>query len=478
MFRQLKILSCTFGILLSIACSPYTVKKAKLPFDIEKIKIKKEDIKNNKSLLWYSYEDENINYIISRVLSSNLDLKAAWARLAQAKSIVWEVNASYFPYIDLNNQIQRDRADGRTIFRAEGVLPGADTVVYNSTFNSHLGLSYEVDLWKKIDSSKKAASLRAEASKANLEATAIMLVSSAIDLWFQIIEQSKLVKSINNQVENNQNLLNLTKLRFQSGNGSLFDIIRQEQQLASTNAILPRQELQLANSILALKTILGIPASEKLELDIPNNFPKLSPFSLEISAAELINTRPDLRSSKLVLEAAEFDIAKAVADRFPKLTLGLSYDLRSSNLSDLVSSQLGSFISGLNIPIFDGGKSRNFVSEKKYRRDELKAEFAKKFLSALEEVESAIISEQIQTKILDQTSQRQKLAKLVLDQSIKQYLNGLNDYRSVIDAKNSLEEIEKLEITEHRALLQSRNKIYRSIGSNLIKEKKNVKKRK
>ena len=171
-----------------------------------------------------------------------------------------------------------------------------------------------------------------------------------------------------------------------------------------------------------------------------------------------------MRAARLTLISGEYDIAVAVADRFPKLSIGFNYNFQSTRVSQLWNSQLGSILGNLSLPVIDGGRRRSVVREKKAKRDELIANFSQSYLNALQEVENALVNEKYQRKLLKLIRQRVKYSQNTLDEAKSRYINGLNQYLDVLVSLQALQGIERRAVSEHRALLVSRSQVYRSLG--------------
>ena len=90
--------------------------------------------------------------------------------------------------------------------------------------------------------------------------------------------------------------------------------------------------------------------------------------------------------------------------------------------------------------------------------------FGQSYLNAIIELENALVQEKRQIELLSLLDKRIKFSKATLDETRARYMNGLSDYLPVILALQALQNLERRQIVEQRALLVARSRLYRAIG--------------
>jgi outer membrane protein TolC len=144
------------------------------------------------------------------------------------------------------------------------------------------------------------------------------------------------------------------------------------------------------------------------------------------------------------LHAATARVGVAVADLFPRVTLGASFGTQAERFPDL-ASWAGRFINvgpSLQIPIFEGGKLRATVRLQNIREKEAAVTYAKAVLNALHEVENALIAystEQNRRQALQATMAHNRN---VLALARQRYKSGLTAFLDVLDAERVLQQTE------------------------------------
>lgn len=410
--------------------------------------------KGNISEWWKEFRQPELNDIVSKALQNNLDIKQAWDRLIQARAADCIANAPRYPEIGLEGIIE---------YKHEiNVRKDLDTDYMQYILKPVF--AYEIDLWRRIDSKARAADLNYCATYEDLEATALLISGRVTELWFTIKEQKSLLDLIKYQVDVSQTLLDLVELRFAVGLSSALDVYQQRLQLEEAKSTAIPVYLTLKVASYQLSILLGKPPQDYLQLETGINDVKLPQFPYIGIPCELIIRRPDLRSAHYKVKSADYEVAAAIADLFPKIILPLYDELRTQTWGDFWQEEIARIGAAFFQPIFDGCRRRSEVVRQKAIVKERLDNFGQKFLIAMGEVEDAIVSEHSQIELLNQIEKEVEIARLNLEEARVRNANGLNDYLTVIAAIQSLQRLERRVVAEHRRVLTSRANLYRALG--------------
>jgi NodT family efflux transporter outer membrane factor (OMF) lipoprotein len=408
----------------------------------------------NISEWWKEFEQPELNGYMDEALDDNLSLKQAWSRLAQSRASACIANSARYPEVNVEALTEyKHDINNRSGLDVDYLL-----YILKPTF------SYEVDLWRRIDSTVKAADLNYCATLEDLEATALLLTGRVTDVWFTIQEQKSLLDLINYQVDVSHTLLELVELRFALGVSSALDVYQQRLQLEETKSTLIPVQALLKTASHQLSILLGKAPQEYLDTEIGINAISLPDFPYIGVPCELILRRPDLRSAHYKLRSADYAVAAAVADLFPRITLPSSEELRTRKWGDFWQEEITRIGARLVQPIIDGCRRRCEVQRRKAIVKERLDSFGQIFLIAMGEVEDAIVNEDAQINLLNQIEKEVEIARLNLDEARVRNANGLNDYLTVIAAIQSLQRLERRLIVEHKRLLTTRANLYRALG--------------
>lgn len=450
------VLICIVSFLILSSCRVYQVHN----FDRPCVEVPDEFLNDeeggigNISKWWKEFNQEELDVLVEEALDANLDIKQAWSRLAQARATACIANSARYPQIDVETKVEykheiNDRRDTNEDYVSYLLAPS---------------LAYEVDLWRRIDSKVRAADLSYCSSFEDLEATALLVTGQVTDLWFIIQEQKALLDLIAYQVDVSETLLDLVELRFSLGQSSALDVYQQRLQLEQTKERAIPVQARLKTSSHQLSILLGKPPQEYLEADIGITEVELPEFPYIGVPCELILRRPDLRAAHYLVKSADYEVAAAIADLFPRMTLPTLYELKTRKWGDFFQEEMFRTAARLIQPIIDGCKRMCEVKKQRAIVKERVESFGQKFLVAMREVEDAIVTENSQIDLLNQISKEIDIARLNLDEARIRNANGLNDYLTVIAAIQSLQNLERRLILEHRILLTSRANLYRALG--------------
>ena len=411
---------------------------------------------------WHEFDDPQMNAAMEIAFTENFELRQTWSRLAQAQALARIAGAERVPQVEFRTGASRlHTVDPEATDRPGS---GITRTTNPDRYFVATGLTYEIDIWKRIASRRTAAQLEYVASRQDVEATALLLTGTVVNVWLTSQEQYALLDVLREQVQVSKTLLKLTELRFSVGAGSAVDVLQQRQQLADTQAQVPVVQSFLETALNQLAVLLGRVPGSLDEFAPGRALPELPPFPQLISPATLLVSRPDLQAAQLRLQAADYRVAAAVAERLPRLVLNLSYEFSARSWNTFFRQEIGSLIGDMLTPLIDGGRRRNEVVRQKARVQELLDGFGQTYLEALREIEDALVQERQQRELIRNLEQQMTIAQSTLDVSRARYVHGLIDYLNVLVAVQSLQALQRRLISEQKTLLSIRAELYRALG--------------
>lgn len=392
---------------------------------------------------------------MAQVLSDNLDLKQALARLKQAGALADQTAASWHPQASIGADVGRNRSN---------ISADTDTVaVYTNRYVASTAVAYEIDLWGRIAAMDAAARLDEKASQNDWETMSVTLAAETAETWFSLIEQNALRRLAQEQLEVNQKYLKLIQFRFAQGQASALDVYQQRQQVEGSQAyILPIQST-IQSLFYKLAVLSGQPPQNRITKGHANlpHLPELPNTGLP---STLLKSRPDLQAALFRVIAADYRVGAAIADHFPSLSLSLSGGFRASELPELFENLVWDIVGSLSGTLWDGGRKAAEVRRVRAVLEDRVAAYIQTCLEAFQEVEDALVKEAHQREYLEKLNAQAEFAKKALEQSRVQYLNGQDDYLRVLTAMNSLHTLEQKQISAEKQLLSHRIQLYRALG--------------
>jgi NodT family efflux transporter outer membrane factor (OMF) lipoprotein len=407
---------------------------------------------------WESFNDQQLNGLISEAVAENLTIRQAWARLDQFRALARISGSGKWPLVDAAASAQRTRS-GKDGFNPSTFRPDKTIDQYNLSAT----ISYQVDLWNQIDAAARADLFGIEAGRKDVESTAVAIVSSVADLWFSIAEQRAALELLNEQLRVNEEFLSLVELRFAQGAASAVDVFQQRLQVASTRSRIPQEETTLRILEHQLAVLVG--KSPKSRIASPGSaLPDLPELPDTGIPADLLRKRPDVSAAELRIYAADSRLAVAVADQFPKLSFSASAGGRSNDIGELFDRWFVNLASNLLGPIFDGGRRAAEVDRNRAVVQERLLGWEQAVLTAIREVEDALATEQGQLDTLSAVHEQIDLAEKTLERARSRYINGLSTYLNVLTSLQALQQLERVELQLRRQLLSNRIKLHVALG--------------
>ncbi len=409
---------------------------------------------------WTAFEDQTLNAMVEQAIDSNLNLRAVWFRFREAQAVVDRQSSFLLPDVEasLRSNLNRPQPD----------FVGGENV--------QLGISafYEVDLWGRISALVQAEGYRTEATLADYRAGAISLSGEISRTWYQLLAEWQQLDLVEEQIATNEQILGFIKAQFGSGQIRSVDILRQQQLVQATREqqILTESRIEVLEHQLAV--LQGFPPQYSVAYT-PDSLPELPPLPKTGIPAELLQRRPDVQSAFLLLQASDREMAAAISNRYPRLSISTSAQLRANNFDNLLEDWAYSLGGNLVAPLFYGGRLSAEVDRTEAVKNQRLYEYGQTVLTAFQEVEDALIQERKQVERIQVLEEQLTLAQQTYQQLEIEYFNGLSDYLAVLTALNQEQQLRRGFITAKLMLLEYRIALYRALagGFETVREAEN-----
>ena len=396
---------------------------------------------------WTTLDDGRVNALVDRALESNFDLRTAWSRLREARAVADRESSRLYPHLD--------GLAGGEITRGES---GDD-----ERLRLGLAAEYEVDLWGRIESSVEAEKLRARASLADYRTAALSVSAEVVRTWYQLLETHNQHELITRQIETNRKVLDLLKTRFGSGQIRRADILRQQQLLEATREQRLATESRMGVLEHQLAVLLARSPPEEISYS-RRELPDLPPLPRTGLPVELVRRRPDVISAFHELRAADSDVAAAISDQYPRLTLTASLSTAEDDATDIFRDWARSFAGDLVAPLLDAGRREAEVDRTRAVRMQRLYEYGQTVLTAFREVEDALVQEKKQRARIRSLEEQVRLARETYERLKHEYLNGAGDYIDVLTALTDEQRLQRDLLSARLRLVEFRIALYRALA--------------
>ena len=408
---------------------------------------------------WRLYNDAALDGLIQQALTENNELEAAAANLRAVRASLSEARAGRLPTTNANAGFNRSRASTITNPAANGAkLDDVDT------YSVGLDVSYEVDLFGRVESAVRAARGDAAAAREALEVVRISVAAETARAYADTCSANAQIAVAERTIELQGKTVDLTQRLLDGGSGNGLDVARARAALEQTRASLPPLRASRDGALYRLATLTGRTPAEASEAARGcQSPPQLSqPIPIGDGAA-LLARRPDVRQAEARLAAAA-RVNVATASLYPSISLGGSLGSTALDSSDLGEDanfrfSVGPLISW-NFPNIAVARAR--IKQADAQTDAALATFDQTVLTALQETETALSSyaNELDRRTAlrtarDQAATAARLSRLRFDAGADSFLTVLDSERTLAGADAALAASEAQVTTYQIALFKA-----------------------
>lgn len=384
-------------------------------------------------LTWQEvFDDPLLQDLIEKALAHNYDLRQALARVDQARALVRQAQAGFYPNVGYQGAIGRGR--NATLGQLTPTMGATSTSVLGS-----INASWEIDLWGKIRRLDEAAQAQLLGTESAARAVGVLVVTEVAAGYYRLRSLDTRLAIAQEAVESYSKSLDLFRFRYEGGVASLLDVYSAEGAMEKAKALRAELEREIIMQENALSVLIGsdpkdIPRNGELLLDSP---PGEIPTGLP---SQLLTRRFDVQQAEAALRATTAQIGVAEAQFFPQLNLTGVLGRVSNDLSGITagSANAWSVAAGLAGPIFEGGYLRGQLQEAEAQAQEALANYQQVVLQSLSEVADELVTREKLVEIREAESRAVSAYRKAVDLAFQRYSNGLADYLDVLQAQQGL----------------------------------------
>lgn len=383
---------------------------------------------------WEIFQDPALGGLEAQVADANQDLKAAYARLLQARAATRVARADLLPTLNIGSSATRSRSS----VNSPTFPPGAEPVGNN--FDLEADLSYEIDVWGRVRNAVAAARASQQASAADLATLNLAIHAELAGDYFTLRSADTQRQLLDQTVEDYTRALELTQNLYNGGAAALTDVAQAQAQLETARTQAADIRLQRAQTEHAIAVLLGKnPSAFHLDAN-PLAISAVPPPIDPGLPSSLLERRPDVAAAERRTAAANAQIGVARAAYFPVFSLGAAAGFDSTRTSNWLSapSRLWSLGPAAGVlTVFDAGRHRAQSAQAQAVYDEQVADYRNTVLTAYREVEDnlAALRELRQESVSEAAAV--KATATALEQAQYRYKAGLVTYLEVATAENT-----------------------------------------
>nr|WP_320048894.1 efflux transporter outer membrane subunit [uncultured Desulfuromonas sp.] len=451
--RTALTLAVTVSVILLTGCSPFAPDKrnpspAQLPqtFTLYETTVAAPD-----EPWWQQIGGTELDALVKTAFSGNYTLRQAWSRVEQARATTRITASELWPSLDYDGSAaHRHQYEDDQRSRSESYALG-------------LVGSYELDLWGRIEAQDMAQQREQQATEEDWRTARITLSGEIANNWLNTVALHQQMTIVLRQIETARRIVELTQLRYLKGQSTRSDLVERQQELHQFEQTRLEIEQQLSQYHYDLCLLNGLAPDDTISIS-SHQLPLLPELPSPGVPADLLAQRPDVRAAGLRLNKRDWLVAAARADRLPALKLTADAGYNSSRSRDLFDNWLVNLAASVTGPIFDAGARRAEVTRARAEADELLAAYEETVITAVNEVDSALLDERKIGEQLQAVEQQIERRLQSLDNARIRYLNGDDDYLSYLIVKLSVDTLQREQVQKQRDTLLARVALHRALG--------------
>jgi NodT family efflux transporter outer membrane factor (OMF) lipoprotein len=382
---------------------------------------------------WEVFHEPELNELEGQLNVNNENIKISFETYMQARALVAEARAQYWPTITAGFSWGRSRTSGNLRNSSQ-----ANTGQTSTLWSAPLDISWTPDFFGKIRNEVREAQYSAQASAADVELEKLTEQASLAQYYFEIRGQDMLQKILNQTVAADQKALDAAQGAFDSGTGTYIAVVEARATLKSAessaiNVGLSRAQYEHAIAVLLGKVATDFTVPERPMLHTPPAIPTGVP-------SQLAERRPDVSAAERRLAAANATIGIGYGAFFPQVTISAAGGFESSLLKHLFDwpSRFWSIGPSTSQLIFDGGLYRAQLHQYQAIYNGDLATYRQTVLTAFQQVEDAMAATRIYSQQILRQDEAVKSSQEFLDLEMERYNSGVDPYVDVVTAQTSL----------------------------------------
>lgn len=381
---------------------------------------------------WRALANPQLDHLIDKAFADNRDLRAALARIDQARAAAGAAAAELWPELDARAGYTRTRTTEATPSPVRGIT-------YDS-FVLGFDASWELDLFGRLRKESDARTLELRATTADAAGVRLTLAAEVTAAYAELHGALRRHAIASDSVRAAEELLQLTRTRADGGIGTDLDSTRAERLLASARARLPAIDREWHRAAFRLAVLTGEQPGtlvEQLRAAPPlGAVPDVVGIGIP---ADVVRNRPDLEAAERRLEAAYARVGAAMAERYPSISITGFLGLESNRTSNWFEAGSRAWRVGpaVTLPLFNAGSVAQRIAIREAELDELLHGVKQRALLAFEEVENAITGLRQERRRRTELDAAVAAAERARTLAAQRFDAGLDDFLGVLDAEQA-----------------------------------------
>ncbi len=404
---------------------------------------------------WNNFNDANLSGYIDKAIKNNYDLKMATLAVEEYYQNTKLQFANELPQIGVGFAPYYTKITGAS---------------WDWGFATPAYVNYEADIFLKNRDKTKSVKKLYEASQFDERAAYISVASAVGTTYLNIVRLNKIIDLQKQIVNLRQDIYNLMLSSNKEGLISTADTVKANKSLVAGQTDLIELQKQQKKLLHSFAVLIGESPENVNELAFtPYDQIKFTGSIPSEISSDIIVQRPDYLRAEKMLEKAGIDVRVAKKEFLPSINITGIALFNSSEIGSAWStgSMLGSLAAGAMLPLFTGGKRVANLKLKKTTYERMLQDYYKTNLTAIQEVNDALVSVKLDKEKMAETQKQAALERKDFSYNQKKFNQGTISRLDLIQVQENLLSIDKLVAQQNIECMVDYIGLYKSVGSKL-----------
>ncbi|MRX68316.1 efflux transporter, outer membrane factor (OMF) lipoprotein, NodT family [Flavobacterium resistens] len=430
-----------------------------------------QDTINTAAVKWNEFfKDQNLIDLIDVALKNNQELNMTLQEIEIAKNDIRVRKGLLLPQVGVRagagvEKVGRYTSQGAGDATTE-IKPGVETPDPLGDFTIAAYANWEVDIWKKLRNSKKAAVNRYLATVEGKNFVVTNLIAEIADSYYELLALDSQLDIVKQTITLQSNALEIVKIQKQAARATELGVKKFEAEVLTSKSMEFDILQQIKETENKINFLLGRYPQEIKRTD--TKFLTLLPASVSAGIpSQLLMNRPDVKQAELELVAAKLDVKVARAEFYPSLDISAAFGVQAfkpSYLFTFPESLLYSLAGDLAAPLINRNAIKAEFSSANARQLQALYNYDKTILNAYLEVSNQLSKIDNLQKGYDLKSQQVDALNKSIDVSNDLFKSARVDYFEVLMTQRDALEANLELIDTKKEQLNAAVHVYRDLG--------------
>ncbi|MFT3679375.1 MAG: TolC family protein [Ferruginibacter sp.] len=457
--------------LLFAGCKTPSLVQAPQVKEAPKTFTNSNDTTNSAALQWKQFfTDKYLVTLIDTALKNNQELSIALQEIEIAHNDIRSKHGAILPRVEAGGGAGIEKV-GRYTSQGAGdastdIKDGEEVPEWLPDYRLGVYATWEVDVWKKLRNSKKAAVNRYLATIEGRNFVVTNLIAEIANSYYELLALDNQLGIVKQTIQLQQNALEVVKVQKQAAAATALGVKKFEAEVLGSQSL----EFDILQKIQAKENSINFLLGrypQPIQRDT-TTFLTLAPASVATGIpSQLLQNRPDIKQAELELVAAKLDVNVAKAEFYPSFNIAAGVGFQAFNpkyLFTFPESLLFSLAGDVAGPLINKNAIKAEYFNANARQVQAVYNYERSILNAYIEVSTGLSNLKNQQQVYNLKQQQVEALSNSVGIAGELFKSARADYFEVLmTQRDALEE--KLELIETKlSQFNTVTNIYRALG--------------